>query len=75
MSIPGADHCAQCGTLFRWLSPTPNHTARLYCDCQWRAQLRLVAEDLLPLLDHPAAFREARRRQGLNRHLRGGQAA
>jgi hypothetical protein len=44
---------------------------RLWCDCQWRGQLRSVAHDLLPLLlPDPGVEREIRRRAGLERYRR-----
>ena len=48
---------------------------RFHCDCGWLGQLRMIAEDLLPLVDDPRARREERRRAGLERYLHTPRAA
>jgi hypothetical protein len=38
---------------------------RFSCNCQYRARIRLLAEDMLVLVHHPYAHQEQRRREGL----------
>lgn len=63
--IPGCDYCPQCRTEYKELKVTPEHVARLFCDCGWAARLRQCDDaQLTALWEHgdQIAANEIRRR-------------